>query len=264
MTTEIASLQARKADGIGWMVFNDPARHNAISMDMAREVPRVMADFEADPEVRVVIVTGMGERAFAAGSNISAFGSVRTNPEQNREYNQINQRSYDAVYACAKPTIAMVHGYCIGGGLDFAVSCDIRVCADSAVFAIPAVRLGLGFGHEGQVRVARVMGAAAARDLFFTGRRYSAQEALACQLVHRVVPAAELEPSVLDYARQIAGNAPLTLRALKRAFLEYEKPESARDLAAAQALVDACYASEDYQEGRAAFADKRTPNFKGR
>lgn len=263
MISQVPSLEARKADGIGWMVFNDPAKHNAISVDMAREVPRVMAAFGADPEVRVVIVTGMGERAFAAGSNISAFGNVRTSAEQNRSYNEMNQRSYDAVYSCSKPTIAMVHGYCIGGGLDFAVSCDIRICADSAVFAIPAVKLGLGFGHEGQVRVARVMGAAAARDLFFTGRRYTANEALACGLVHRVVPAADLQGVAMDYASNIARNAPLTLRALKRAFLEYEKPESVRDLQAAQALVDACYGSQDYLEGRAAFAEKRAPDFKG-
>lgn len=263
MTESTNKLIVRKADGIGWMAFNDPARHNAISVDMAEAVPAVMADFDADPDVRVVIVTGMGERAFAAGSNISAFGDVRTNPAQNRKYHEMNERSYNAVYECSKPTIAMIHGYCIGGGLDFAASCDIRICDEQAQFAIPAVRLGLGYGYEGQIRLNRIIGPARGRDLFFSGRRYRAEEALAANLVHRVVPAADLERTVLEYAATIAANAPLTLKAIKRAFLEQEKPEQTRRMQAAQELIDACYLSQDYLEGRAAFAAKRAPVFKG-
>lgn len=263
MTEATPQLISRKAGGIGWMTFNDPARHNAISMEMAMAVPGVMADFDADPDIRVVIVTGMGERAFAAGSNISAFGEVRTNPEQNRKYHEINERSYNAVYECSKPTIAMIRGYCIGGGLDFAASCDIRICDDQAQFAIPAVRLGLGYGYEGQIRLNRIIGPARGRDLFFTGRRYRADEALAANLVHRVVPTAELESTVLDYAAAIAANAPLTIKAIKRAFLEQERPEASRQMQAAQDLIDACYRSKDYLEGRAAFAAKRNPVFMG-
>lgn len=261
--TQSAGILARKTGAIGWMAFNDPDRHNAISMEMAQAVPSVMAGFEADPEVRVVVVTGTGERAFAAGSNISAFGAVRTNPEQNHRYHEINEASYNAVYACSKPTIAMIHGYCIGGGLDFASSCDIRICDERAQFAIPAVKLGLGYGYEGQLRLARLLSAAQMRDLFFTGRRYDATEALRTGLVHKVVATEQLEQEVIEYAEMIAGNAPLTVKALKRGFLEQEKAESERDMRRAQTLIDACYQSRDYLEGRAAFAAKRRPDFKG-
>lgn len=263
LPTGCPGILARKTGAIGWMAFNDPSKHNAISMEMAQAVPRVMAMFEEDPEVRVIVVSGVGERAFAAGSNISAFGKVRTNPEQNHKYHEINEASYNAVYACSKPTIAMVHGYCIGGGLDFASSCDIRICDDKAQFAIPAVRLGLGYGYEGQIRLSRLLSPAQARDLFFTGRRYDAAEALRTGLVHQMVPAAELLQAVTDYAGLIARNAPLTVRALKRGFLEQEKTEAARDMQRVQDLIDACYQSQDYLEGRAAFAAKRQPDFKG-
>jgi enoyl-CoA hydratase/carnithine racemase len=263
MTTRTPEIVSRRSDGIGWLIFNNPAKHNAISVDMAKAVPGVMAEFDADPEVRVIVVTGIGERAFAAGSNISGFGDVRKDPEQNRKYNEMNEASYNAVYASPKPTIAMIHGYCIGGGLDFATSCDIRICDDKATFAIPAVRLGLGYGWGGQVRLLRVMGSAQARDLFFTGRRYDAQDALRTGLVHQVVAPEALKDTVVQYARNLARNAPLTIKALKRGFLELEKPESARDISAAQKLIDACFESQDYLEGRAAFAVKREPQFKG-
>jgi enoyl-CoA hydratase len=263
MNPPIDKLISRKADGIGWLYFNDPAKMNAISMEMSAAIPRLMAEHEADPEVRVVIVTGAGERAFAAGSNISAFGAVRTDAAQNKAYNDQNERSYNSIYECAKPTIAMVRGYCMGGGLDYASSCDIRIAAEDAIFAIPAVKLGLGYGWNGQVRLTRLIGAAQARDLFFTGRRYDAVEALRTGLVHQVVPVAELEARTVEYAQTIAANAPLTIKALKRGFLELEKLESERDMSRAQALIDACYASQDYLEGRDAFAAKRKPDFKG-
>jgi enoyl-CoA hydratase/carnithine racemase len=167
------------------------------------------------------------------------------------------------VYECAKPTIAMIRGYCIGGGLDFATSCDVRFCSDNAVFAVPAGRLGLGYGHEGILRFGRVMGFMRARDLFLSGRRLGGDEALRLGLVHRVIPVAELEAETTAYAQSIADNAPLTLAAIKRAFLEYENDSSSRDLNRAQAMIDACFRSADYVEGRAAFAAKRKPQFKG-
>jgi len=257
-------IKARQDGAIGWMIFNNPAKHNAITMDMAEAVPDVMRDFETDPSVRVVVLTGAGERAFAAGSDISGFEDVRSDPQKNRHYNDVNERSYNAVYECAKPTVAMINGYCIGGGLDFATSCDVRICSDNATFAVPAGRLGLGYGHEGILRFGRVMGFMRARDLFLSGRRLGAEEALRLGLVHRVVPAADLETEATAYAQSLADNAPLTLAAIKRAFLEYERDPARRDLSRAQALIDACFRSEDYAEGRAAFAAKRKPQFKGR
>ncbi len=266
--TDIATTSeriiARKNGAIGWLIFNNPAKHNAISMDMAEAVPEVVCGFEDDRDIRVVIVAGAGEKAFAAGSDISGFESVRADPQKNRHYNDVNERSYNAVYECTKPTIAMIRGYCIGGGLDFATSCDVRFCSDNAVFAVPAGKLGLGYGHEGILRFGRVMGFMRARDLFLSGRRLGGEEALRLGLVHRVVPLAELEAETIAYAQTIADNAPLTLAAIKRAFLEYEKDPAQRDLNRAQAMIDECFRSADYVEGRAAFAAKRKPQFAGK
>ncbi|HYC46855.1 MAG TPA: enoyl-CoA hydratase [Burkholderiales bacterium] len=261
-TTE--RIITRHEGAIARLVFNNPARHNAISLDMAEAVPPAIRSFETDPDVRVVIVTGAGERAFAAGSDISSFGEVRSDPSRNRHYNEVSEAAYNAVYRCAKPTIAMIRGYCIGGGLDFATSCDLRLASDDATFSVPAGRLGLGYGHEGIERIGRVIGYMRARDMFFTARRLSAAEALQIGLIDRVWPAADFEREVLAYAELIAANAPLTLCALKTAFLEYERPAAERDFANAQSAIDTCFTSDDYQEGRAAFAAKRSPNFRGR
>ena len=264
MSAPDGRIAVRREGAIGWVVFENVAKHNAISMAMAEAMPGVMTALERDPDVRVVVLAGAGERAFAAGSDISGFGDVRADPDANHRYHAVNEASYEAVYACAKPTIAMIRGYCIGGGLDFAASCDVRIAADDAKFAIPAGRLGLGYGHEGVRRLGRAMGLARARDMFLSARRLSAAEALDSGLLHRVVPAASLEPETRAYALTVADNAPLTLAALKRDFLEYEKPVAERDTARMQAMIDACFASEDYREGRAALAAKRKPQFNGR
>ena len=263
LATGSERLIARKDGAIGWMIFNNPSKHNAISMDMAEAVPAVMRDFESDPAIRVIVVAGSGEKAFAAGSDISGFEAVRSDPQKNKHYNDVNELSYNAVYECTKPTVAMIRGYCIGGGLDFATSCDVRFCSDNAVFAVPAGKLGLGYGHEGIQRFGRVMGLMRARDLFLSGRRLGAEDALRLGLVHRVIALADLDAETNAYAQTVADNAPLTLAALKRAFLEYEKDPAVRDLARAQAMIDTCFCSADYAEGRAAFAAKRKPQFKG-
>jgi len=263
MTTS-KHILSRKTGAIGWLIFNHPEKHNAVSLEMSAAVPPIIADFDADPEIRVVIVTGAGDRSFIAGSNISNFDAVRANPEENSKYQAISQGSYDAVYHCSKPTVAMIKGYCMGGGMDYAASCDIRICSDDSVFAIPAVKLGLGYGYQGQIRLNRLIGSSRARDLYFTGRRYDAAEALTAGLVHEVVPAAGLEDRVRQYAESIAENAPLTIKALKRVFLELEKAPEERDMDAAHALIGACYDSEDYREGKVAFAEKRKPRFSGR
>lgn len=264
MSEQQGSVVAQKDGAIGWVIFNHVEKHNAVSLDMSAAVPGLIAGFDADPDVRVVVLKGAGERSFIAGSNISTFDAVRTDAAQNEKYQALSQGSYDSVYHCGKPTIAMVRGYCIGGGMDYAASCDIRICASDAVFAIPAVKLGLGYGYQGQIRLNRLIGSAQARDLYFTGRRYDAQEALRVGLVHEVVEPQALEARVREYAQGIAANAPLTLRALKRVFLELERDPAARDMDAAHAMIAACYASEDYKEGKAAFAEKRKPRFQGK
>jgi len=264
MARAVPHMQCIKDGHIGWIVFDHPEKLNAVSLEMAEAVPNFVAELEADPAIRIVVVKGAGERSFIAGSNISTFDSVRTDADQNRRYQEISQGSYDSIYHCAKPTVAMIQGYCIGGGVDYAASCDIRICADDAVFAIPAVKLGLGYGYQGQIRVNRLIGSSRARDLYFTGRRYRAEEALQAGLVHRVVPKADLEAQVREYSATIAQGAPLTMLALKRGFIELDKESGERDMQTLHDMIAACYGSQDYQEGKAAFAEKRPPRFQGR
>src|SRR3712207_3394970 len=250
---------AEKADGIGWMIFNNPERHNAVSLDMWEAAIEVIADFERDEAVRVIVVRGAGEKSFVSGADISKFNDERAEKEAVQRYDAATEGAYSSLRASSKPTIAMIQGYCIGGGANLAVSCDIRICSDTARFAIPAARLGLGYGYTRVRRLLDVIGPAFAKEIFFTARQFTAEEAMAMGLVNRVVPQAELEPYATDYARRIAENAPLTVGAIKRVVGEALKDPAERDLALCDRLVRECFESQDYAEGRRAFMEKRKP-----
>ncbi len=257
-------LVAQKEGAIGWIIFNNPARHNATSFEMWQSLPLVLDAYAQDPEVRVIVLKGAGEKAFSAGADISQFKEKRTGAEAVREYNAASDKAGRALRECSKPTIAMVRGYCIGGGTAVAVGCDIRIASDDARFGVPAAKLGLGYRFDGIRRLASIVGPSSAAEIFFTGRQFSAQEALDRGLINRIVPVAGLEKYTLDYANTIAVNAPLTIAAVKRSLIEFLKDPAERDLAHCQKMVDACYESEDYREGQAAFMEKRKPQFKGR
>lgn len=255
---------AEKADGIGWMIFNNPQRHNAVSRDMWEAAIDIIADFERDDAVRVIVVRGAGEKSFVSGADISKFDDERAEKEAVQRYDAATEGAYSALRATAKPTIAMIQGYCIGGGANLAVCCDLRICSDTARFAIPAARLGLGYGYSRVRRLLDVVSPAFAKEIFFTARQFDAEEARIMGLVNRVVPQAELVTFVTDYARQIASNAPLTVSSIKRIVGEALMDPADRDLALCERLVRECFESEDYAEGRRAFAEKRKPHFKGR
>jgi enoyl-CoA hydratase len=257
-------LLVEKKDGIGWITFNNPARHNAVSFEMWQALPVALANFAADPEVGVVVLKGAGEKAFVAGADISQFKEKRSSEDAVLAYNKAADDAGKALQECPKPTIAMVRGYCIGGGTAIAVNCDMRIVSDDAKFGVPAGKLGLGYRFVGIKRLADIVGPAFTAEIFFTARQFNAQEALQMNLVNRVVPAAELEQYTIDYARTIAGNAPLTLASVKASLIEYGKEPAKRDLERLQKMVDVCYRSEDYKEGQAAFAEKRKPVFKGK
>jgi enoyl-CoA hydratase len=252
-----------EVDGaIGWMTFNKPARRNAVSLDMWEAIPVILDRFEQDPAVRVIVLKGAGEQAFVSGADISQFEKARSSEASNAEYDRISEEAGRRLATCSKPTIAMIRGFCIGGGLAIALGCDLRIANEEARFGIPAARLGLGYGASGVKKLMEVVGPAFTKEIFFTARHFSAVEAREMGLVNRVVADRSLEAYVRDYCGTIADNAPMTMHALKRTVGELVRGEKA-DLAACERLVKACFESQDYIEGRRAFMEKRRPVFRG-
>ena len=264
MDTGTPKMIARKENGIGWMVFNQPQKRNAVSYDMWVAVPRIVADFESDPAVRVIVLTGAGDKAFISGADISEFEEKRGTPDAIAVYNKAGDLANKALIDASKPTISMIRGFCVGGGLGVALTTDLRICADDSRFAVPAAKLGLGYAYPGIKRLSDVVGPSFAKEIFFTGRLFTAEDARIMGLVNRVVPVAELEKYVTEYAGIIAANAPLTVKAAKMAINAAARDPDKRDHAALDAAVNACFASEDYKEGRRAFMEKRKPAFQGR
>jgi enoyl-CoA hydratase len=255
-------MLARIDGPIGWIVFNNPSRRNAVSLDMWAAIPTILDRFESDPQVRVIVLRGAGETAFVSGADISQFEQARSSPETNLRYEQAVDDASRRLHDSAKPTIAMIQGWCIGGGVGIAVSCDLRIAADNAKFGIPAARLGVGYGHRGVKKLMDLVGPSFTKEIFFTARHFSAAEAHEMGLVNRVLPAVELESYVRGYCATIADNAPLTIGALKRTVSELLKGADG-DLESSDRLVRACFASQDFIEGRRAFMEKRRPVFRG-
>jgi enoyl-CoA hydratase len=214
--------------------------------------------------VRVIVLRGAGDKAFVSGADISEFEEKRSSAETTAAYHEVSHKASLALKEVGKPTIAMIRGYCIGGGVSTALSCDIRIAAEGSKFGVPAARLGLGYEYEGVRKLMDVVGPSFAKEIFFTARQFSAAEALAMGLVNRVVPDGRLEAYVREYAGSIAANAPMTVASIKTIVAEALKDDAERDLALCQQLVDRCFASADYVEGRQAFMEKRKPKFSGR
>ena len=261
--TQTDKMLSRKEGHVGYMIFNNPERHNAVSLEMWEAASRIMDGFAKDNDVRVVVITGAGGKAFVSGADISKFESERANEEAVARYNEIVGKANDSLYGFPKPTIAMIRGYCIGGGLGLAVCCDLRIASDNSKFAIPAAKLGLGYAFTGIKRLADLVGPSFTKEIFFTARQFDAAEAQMMGLVNRVLPADKLEAYVKDYADTIGGNAPLTVNAVKFIANQTAVDESKRDLKRCGDLVKQCFDSQDYIEGRRAFMEKRKPEFTG-
>jgi enoyl-CoA hydratase/carnithine racemase len=261
--TSPARLRTETEAGIRWIIADNPARLNAYTRDMWEVLPGLVNEAEADPDVRVIVLTGAGDKAFSAGADISEFEGNRTG-EEARKYDEINHVAFATVSRVSKPTIAMVHGYCFGGGCELAICCDLRWVADDALFSIPAAKLSVGYNPRWIKPMLSVISAAKTKEMLFTGARYPAAEALAMGLVNRVVPKANLKAETVKVAQEIANNAPLSIRAAKLSVDEMVAHPENTDMERLDTLVDACFQSEDFVEGTRAFMAKRKPVFKGR
>jgi enoyl-CoA hydratase/carnithine racemase len=260
----MAELKTRIEDGVATVLFSNLPKMNAMTYDMWQAVPKVFAELDADPNVRLIVCAGDGDKAFISGADISQFEKLRGTVEAQVVYNKAVDAAYTAPMNTTKPVIARIKGICIGGGLGFAAACDLRICSDDSVFRMPAARLGLGYSPAGVRRFMNVLGAANTVDIFMSARKFDAKEALRMGFVSKVVPAAELVKETAAYTKMVAENAPLTVAAAKYSVQQWMKDEKDRDLAKAMKMVEACFASEDHKEGRKAFMEKRTPEFKGR
>ena len=257
-------MLAAKEDGIGLITFNQPEKRNAMSVEMWVGLGEILDEFAADDSVRVVILSGAGNKAFVSGADISQFDKLRSNADAQQEYDRMTSVGRNKFAAFRKPTIARIRGFCLGGGLAIAMQTDLRIAAVDSEFGIPAARLSIAYGFDGLRNLVNLVGPAHARMILYTGKRIDATEAERIGLINRMVSDEDLNEAVLDIARTIADNAPLSVRAAKLAVNEAIKGESERDMAAVNAAVAACFSSADYREGRTAFMEKRSPVFQGR
>ena len=252
------------SDGVGIVTFNNPDKRNAMSIEMWEGLGSALIDLRDDPDVRVVIMTGAGDKAFMSGADISQFEKNRHNAQASEEYGKRSDAQRALLAHYPKPTIACIRGFCLGGGMQVAMMSDIRISAENSQFGIPAAKLGIAYGYEGLNHLVSLVGPSWARLLMFTGMRIHSSEAVRIGLVDRVVPDAELWNATMEIARTISGNAPLAIKAAKITIAQVLKDESKRDIDAIKAIGLACMDSEDFREGRTAFMEKRKPRFKGR
>ena len=244
--------------------FNNPARHNALSVDMWEAVPLLLDLAELDGRVRLVVFSGAGEKAFVSGADISQFEDQRAAREAVTRYEQMAENALMGIANFSKPTLACIRGFCIGGGVNVAISCDLRIASSDSIFSIPAARLGLGYRYSAMKNLVDLVGPGAAKDLFFTARKIDAAEAKSMGLVSRVCEPDALLALLAEYTDALATNAPLTVRAGKVIMGEVLKPSPELDMGLCQSLIRGCFESADYAEGRKAFMEKRKPVFVGK
>ena len=255
---------AEKEGLIGWITFNNPAKRNAVSLEMWEALGEILAAFQKDDSVRVVVMKGAGGKSFVSGADISEFEKQRDTAASKDTYAEKSAMAHTMLYRLEKPLIAMIQGYCIGGGMAVALNADVRYASDDSSFGIPAAKLGLGYGYGGMKALSDLVGPSYAKDLLFSGRLLDAEEALRIGLVNRIVPRDDLETIVREYVDSITANAPLTIRAAKASIKELLRDPGKRDLAKVERMINDCFDSKDYAEGRRAFMEKRKPVFTGR
>ena len=244
--------------------FNNPDKHNALSVDMWEAIPPLLDKAEKDDGVRMVVFSGEGEKSFISGADISQFEDQRAQKEAVKRYEAMAEAALQGIYEFGKPTLACIRGYCVGGGVNVAISCDLRIASSDSTFFVPATRLGLGYRFSAMKNLTDLVGPGFAKDIFFTARRLDAAEALRIGLINRVAEREGLDALLAEYTGAITTGAPLTIKAGKRIIREVLKPDADIDMDLCRKLILDCFESEDYAEGRAAFMEKRKPVFKGK
>ena len=256
-------MLAEVNDGIGWITFNAPEKRNAMSLDMWQGLGEILSKLQEEKSLRVLILKGAGDAAFVSGADISEFEEKRSSQRDRDAYEAAFDDALDKLANFATPVVAMIRGYCIGGGLAIALNTDIRIATEHSKFGIPAAKLGLGYGFEAVKTLESIVGPSHAKDILFTARFLEAKEALSIGLVNFMVGSELLEQTVNEYANKIVTNAPLTIRAVKKTVGEVVKDPGQKNPAHIERMVNDCFLSADYQEGRRAFMEKRKPKFTG-
>lgn len=253
-----------KDGAIGRVIFNKPEKMNAICLDMWQGMGDAMAQFENDDEVRVVVFSGAGGKAFVAGADVGKYEQERGDKDAQEHYAATGEKALQAIYTSKKVTVASIDGYCIGGGVSVALVCDLRYCSAQSSFGQPAMNIGIGYRYSSLRRMVDIIGYGASKDMLLGGLRFSAEEAYVKGLVGRVLPDDEFQPWIDKVVKNISIGAPLTAEDVKYTLWTYAQDESKRDLNRCEELFQICYASDDYKEGIRAFGEKRKPVFTGK
>src|ERR1700742_2297145 len=251
-------------EGIGVVTFNNPEKRNAMSLEMWEGLGQALTELRDDPDVRVVVLVGAGDKAFVSGADISQFEKTRHNAAASEEYSKKSEAQRALLGNYPKPIIACIRGFCLGGGMQVAMSADIRIAAEDSQFGIPAAKLGIAYGYDGLRNLVSLVGPSWARLIMYTGMRIDSAEALRIGLVDRVIPTSELLGETMELATTIATNAPLAVKAAKITIAQVLKDPGDRDMDAIKQIGIGCMTSEDFREGRQAFREKRKPQVKGR
>ena len=257
-------MKVKVKNGVGWMIFNQPEKRNAVSFDMWQSIPKIVNFFESNNKVRVVVMRGAGNKAFVSGADISEFEDKRNTKKQVEIYEKATENASNSLINLEKPLISMINGFCIGGGLALSLCSDIRITSQNGLFAVPAAKLGVGYKFSGIKQLMDLVGPSYTKEIFFTGRKFTSDEALKMGLVNAVVKNDELERYIDNLTENIVENAPLTIKAVKISVNEGLKIQQKSDLEKINKLVEECFSSEDYMEGRRAFMEKRRPKFGGK
>ena len=257
-------MLAERDGGVGLITFNQPEKRNAMSIEMWLGLGEILDEFGADDTIKVVVLRGAGDKAFVSGADISQFAKHRNNADAQKEYDRVTGIGRQKFENFAKPTIARIQGFCMGGGLAIAMTTDLRIGTPDSQFGIPAARLSVAYAPSSVKRLIDLVGPAHARMILYTARRIGGAEAERIGLINQCVPIEELDKTVMEIAHSIAENAPLSVRASKLTIAEMLKDESQRNMAAIKEIGDICFNSADFKEGRTAFMEKRKPVFTGR